>query len=141
MIVAGLNRVQSEPSIGNTGQLALLVDSFNIILHQKADNFFVLNRKFSTVLIVLSIEWLDDPDCVCQWRPREITVEDHGNPYMALKGIYLRESLRNNWRTRKNSLGYTKLTESEFAKVLLCYVTLKSLFTEPIPCIVSNLLA
>ena len=37
----------------------------------------------------------------------------------ALKGIYLRESLRNNWRTRKNSLGYTELTESEFAKVLL----------------------
>ena len=34
----------------------------------------------------------------------------------ALKRIYLRESLRNNWRTRKNSLGYTELTESEFAK-------------------------
>ena len=32
------------------------------------------------VLIVLSIEWLDDPDRVCQWRPREITVEDLGDP-------------------------------------------------------------
>ena len=36
----------------------------------------------------------------------------------ALKVIYLRESLGNNWRTRKNSLGYTELTESEFAKVV-----------------------
>ena len=68
------------------------------------------------------------------------TVSVNGGLEKSLKGIYLRESFRNNWRTRKNSLGYTELTESEFAKVLLYYVTLKSLFTEPIPCIVSNLL-
>ena len=55
----------------------------------------------------------------------------------ALKGKYLRESLRNNWRIRKNSLGYTKLTESEFARVLLDaahHMILKSLFTASIPC-------
>ena len=61
--------------------------------------------------------------------------------------IYIRESLRNNWRTRKKSFGYTELTESEFAKVLLHYVTLKSLFIthslysfEP-PCIIKTSLA
>ena len=32
----------------------------------------------------------------------------------ALKVKYLIESLRSNWRTRKNSLGYIEVTESEF---------------------------
>ena len=36
-----------------------------------------------------------------------------------LKVVYLRESVREHWRIRKNSLGYGKLTDSEFAEVLL----------------------
>ena len=31
--------------------------------------------------------------------------------------IYLRESVRDNWRTKKSFLGYAKLTDSEFAEV------------------------
>ena len=37
----------------------------------------------------------------------------------ALKVIYLRESVHDNWRTKKSFLGYAKLTDSEFAEVLL----------------------
>ena len=37
----------------------------------------------------------------------------------ALKKIYLRQSVHEQWRSKKDSLGYSKLTDSEFAEVLL----------------------
>lgn len=36
-----------------------------------------------------------------------------------LKVIYLRKSVQEQWRSKKNFLGYEKLTNSEFAEVLL----------------------
>lgn len=37
----------------------------------------------------------------------------------ALKKIYLRQSVHQQWRSKKDSLGYSKLSDSEFAEVLL----------------------
>ena len=37
----------------------------------------------------------------------------------ALKKIYLRQSVHAQWRSKKDSLGYSKLMDSEFAEVLL----------------------
>lgn len=37
----------------------------------------------------------------------------------ALKRIYLRQSVHEQWSSKKDSLGYSELTDSEFAEVLL----------------------
>ena len=37
----------------------------------------------------------------------------------ALKKIYLRQSVHEQWRSKKDTLGYSKLTDREFSEALL----------------------